>query len=180
MSHHKWRYPIVAILAIAVVGAAFWFWKVHNAATTAQGCTQEAKICPDGSAVERTGPNCTFAACPGPDTSMATSTPVVLNSGVQGTVSLGPTCPVEQNPPSPGCGDKPYATAIVVYHASSNTVVMVGDSDLKGVFRFSLPPGSYTLQATSGTTLPHCAAVTVQVPSNSYASTTLSCDTGIR
>jgi len=29
-------------------------------------CTQEAKICPDGSSVGRTGPNCAFAACPTP------------------------------------------------------------------------------------------------------------------
>lgn len=28
-------------------------------------CTMEAKICPDGSAVGRTGPNCEFAPCPG-------------------------------------------------------------------------------------------------------------------
>lgn len=28
-------------------------------------CTLEAKICPDGSSVGRTGPNCEFAACPG-------------------------------------------------------------------------------------------------------------------
>ncbi len=27
-------------------------------------CTQEAKLCPDGSYVSRTGPNCTFAECP--------------------------------------------------------------------------------------------------------------------
>jgi hypothetical protein len=27
-------------------------------------CTMEAKICPDGSAVSRTGPNCEFAPCP--------------------------------------------------------------------------------------------------------------------
>jgi len=27
-------------------------------------CTEEAKICPDGSAVGRTGPNCEFTACP--------------------------------------------------------------------------------------------------------------------
>ena len=27
-------------------------------------CTTEAKICPDGSNVGRTGPNCEFAACP--------------------------------------------------------------------------------------------------------------------
>ncbi|GBE16582.1 hypothetical protein BMS3Abin15_00403 [bacterium BMS3Abin15] len=28
-------------------------------------CTMEAKICPDGSAVGRTGPNCEFSECPG-------------------------------------------------------------------------------------------------------------------
>ncbi len=27
-------------------------------------CTEEAKLCPDGSAVGRTGPNCEFAPCP--------------------------------------------------------------------------------------------------------------------
>lgn len=30
-----------------------------------KACTQEAKLCPDGSAVGRTGPNCEFAPCPG-------------------------------------------------------------------------------------------------------------------
>ena len=34
-------------------------------------CTMEAKICPDGSAVGRSGPKCEFAACP----------PVVTNPG---------------------------------------------------------------------------------------------------
>ncbi|MCX6708748.1 MAG: hypothetical protein NTW67_03850 [Candidatus Woesearchaeota archaeon] len=29
-------------------------------------CTEEAKLCPDGSAVGRTGPNCEFAPCPVP------------------------------------------------------------------------------------------------------------------
>ncbi len=28
-------------------------------------CTMEAKICPDGSSVGRTGPNCEFEKCPG-------------------------------------------------------------------------------------------------------------------
>ncbi len=31
----------------------------------ANACTQEAKQCPDGSYVSRTGPNCEFQACPG-------------------------------------------------------------------------------------------------------------------
>lgn len=29
-----------------------------------RGCTMEAKICPDGSAVGRTGPDCAFPPCP--------------------------------------------------------------------------------------------------------------------
>ncbi|MDD5289821.1 MAG: DUF333 domain-containing protein [Patescibacteria group bacterium] len=31
----------------------------------AKACTTEAKVCPDGSAVGRTGPNCEFSPCPG-------------------------------------------------------------------------------------------------------------------
>lgn len=37
-------------------------------------CTMEAKLCPDGSAVGRTGPNCEFAACPPP---ASTSTRII-------------------------------------------------------------------------------------------------------
>jgi hypothetical protein len=35
-------------------------------------CTEEAKICPDGSAVGRIGPNCEFAPCPGEEGVMCT------------------------------------------------------------------------------------------------------------
>ncbi len=31
---------------------------------TGVACTMEAKICPDGTGVGRTGPNCEFAPCP--------------------------------------------------------------------------------------------------------------------
>src|SRR5271157_2762986 len=39
-------------------------------------CTQEAKICPDGSSVWRTGPDCAFAPCP----QMNNSTPIPENN----------------------------------------------------------------------------------------------------
>jgi len=32
--------------------------------STSIACTEEAKLCPDGSAVGRTGTNCEFAPCP--------------------------------------------------------------------------------------------------------------------
>jgi hypothetical protein len=34
------------------------------AGQTPKACTMDAKACPDGSYVGRTGPNCEFAACP--------------------------------------------------------------------------------------------------------------------
>ena len=41
-------------------------WQLNSLANGGQvACTQEAKLCPDGSYVGRTGPMCEFAACPG-------------------------------------------------------------------------------------------------------------------
>ncbi len=37
---------------------------VDNSIKNGKPCTMEAKLCPDGSAVGRTGPNCEFAPCP--------------------------------------------------------------------------------------------------------------------
>ena len=45
-------------------------------------CTMDAKICPDGSAVGREGPNCQFAACPAP---AGTSTPIIPIPGAATT-----------------------------------------------------------------------------------------------
>ena len=47
---------------------------------TAIACSQEAKICPDGSAVGRQGPNCEFAACPLAPISAPTQSPSVIST----------------------------------------------------------------------------------------------------
>ena len=55
---------IIGVVALALAAA---LWAVNTDVVKAPGpqaCTLEAKICPDGSAVGRTGPNCEFAACP--------------------------------------------------------------------------------------------------------------------
>lgn len=49
-----------------------------------QGCTQEAKVCPDGSSVGRTGPNCEFAPCPAPAPA-ATKATITTRLGGQAT-----------------------------------------------------------------------------------------------
>ncbi|MBU6414830.1 peptidoglycan-binding protein [Patescibacteria group bacterium] len=48
---------------------------------THQVCTQEAKQCPDGSSVARTGLNCEFAACPGGGGSATSSLAVISPNG---------------------------------------------------------------------------------------------------
>jgi|CXWL01.1.fsa_nt_gi hypothetical protein len=146
-------------------------------------CTQEVNTCPDGSFVSRTGPKCEFTACPVVAATTTTSgggSILPYKSGVQGVVLTGPTCPVERIPPDPACADKPLAVTIAVYHVGSQSAFVMGDSDVKGVFKFSIPPGSYTLQAISGKVFPRCTGVTVEVPVSGYVSTTISCDTGIR
>ncbi|MCX6785772.1 MAG: Gmad2 immunoglobulin-like domain-containing protein [Candidatus Komeilibacteria bacterium] len=54
--------PIVLIL-IVVLGFIFWP-KVFKPQNSPVACTMEAKLCPDGSSVGRSGPNCEFAPCP--------------------------------------------------------------------------------------------------------------------
>jgi len=66
--------PIAIILIIAgvlIAGGGIWYGSTRlttswqkSKAPTQQACTQEAKLCPDGTAIGRTGPNCEFAACP--------------------------------------------------------------------------------------------------------------------
>jgi len=148
-------------------------------------CTLEAKLCPDGSAVGRTGPSCEFAECP-----TASSTPpqggpgegiLPFHSGVRGTVLMGPTCPVEQNPPAGGCDDRPYAGALVSLFYASDTQhpYSMQRADEDGSFEFSTPPGEYVLTAGEKD-LPRCVTVNVVVGPDTYTEKTVSCDTGIR
>lgn len=273
------------IVGIVALGFALSLWAVNTRVVEApvpQACTMEAKLCPDGSAVGRTGPNCEFAECPTSATTTTTTTtsgtatlaigksatikgttigvlelaedsrcpidvqciqagtvrvraaidaysrdftftlgvpqvagnatvtlasviPAEKNSkqtvalsdyrftftvvptakptytsGVRGTVLLGPTCPVERMPPDPACADKPYATTITVRREGSSAAFATGKSDVSGAFEFSLPPGSYTLTASGGTTLPRCSPVEVTVGASGYVTADISCDTGIR
>jgi len=74
----KNTYIAVLILIVLIVGAVFIFGTgkqasaplpdtnaLPNEDTDQVVCTMEAKLCPDGSYVGRSGPKCEFAACPG-------------------------------------------------------------------------------------------------------------------
>lgn len=55
---------IIIIFVILLGGIIFLAWLNFINEPKQTACTQEAKLCPDGSAVGRTEPNCEFAKCP--------------------------------------------------------------------------------------------------------------------
>lgn len=57
-----------SLVIVSLVLAALVIYVLLNAQQESPQCTLEAKLCPDGSAVGRTGPNCEFAPCPGGQT----------------------------------------------------------------------------------------------------------------
>jgi hypothetical protein len=57
---------IILMVIIAGFVIAYYLDKTgpSNIGGGAVACTEEAKLCPDGSAVGRTGPKCEFSPCP--------------------------------------------------------------------------------------------------------------------
>ena len=102
-------------------------------------CTQEAKLCPNGSYVGRTGPACEFAPCPGEEATTSIQPPLFqINSGIEGTVTTSPTCPVETIPPTPGCEPKPYQTTFQVWTPDHKTTVAEFTSSINGLYKIKL------------------------------------------
>jgi len=52
------------VVAVGLASAYFVSMKNEKKVVKSISCTQEAKACPDGSTVTRTGPNCEFTQCP--------------------------------------------------------------------------------------------------------------------
>ncbi len=172
----------IFIIAIIVLGAGALYIYSRIAPTNPIGgaaCTTEAKQCPDGSYVGRTGPACEFATCPEEKVIIPPNT---LDSGIKGTVLLGPTCPVMRDPPDPQCADKAYKTNLVLTTADQSRVITQFSSDANGKFNIKIQPGEYAIRSAAvANILPYCASNgTVRVNANSYVETTVYCDTGIR
>lgn len=62
----KWLIIGVAAAILFLISAISAFLLLQNNAGKQSVCTQEAKLCPDGSSVGRTGPKCEFSPCPTP------------------------------------------------------------------------------------------------------------------
>lgn len=59
---------LIIVVGVALFAVLWIGWERFTELRTERGpvaCTADAKLCPDGSAVGRIGPDCEFARCPG-------------------------------------------------------------------------------------------------------------------
>lgn len=61
---NKFRIILGAIFLVMLSVSAFYLGNQFINKNKKPACTLEAKICPDGTSVSRTGPNCEFSPCP--------------------------------------------------------------------------------------------------------------------
>ena len=107
--------------------------------------------------------------------------PVPGATGVQGTVTAGPTCPVETIPADPACAPRPVAGAVLVFTDADGRELKRVTSARDGSFTIELPPGVYQVMAQAveglmGTPAP----MEVEVGAGEPAELQVSYDTGIR
>lgn len=95
-------------------------------------------------------------------------------------VLLSPICPVERNPPDPGCAPKPYETEITILDAQTNSPYKNQETDASGKLAFSIEPGAYVLRAKGTAPFPYCTDLNIEVLANKTQSVVINCDTGIR
>jgi len=103
-------------------------------------------------------------------------------TGVRGTVSAGPTCPVVTDPPDPDCADRLVGGAVLVFTDAAGAEVDRTTSLADGSFSIELGPGSYRLvpqevDGLMGTAGPIDVEVEAGQP---MAEVAVSYDTGIR
>lgn len=160
--------PLGIILIGGIVYLAFGAANKNNRIA----CTMEAKLCPDGSYVGRSGPNCEFTKCP----------EAVAMGIIKGKVTVGPICPVERlDSPCPVPPEAYTSREVILYAADGTTVVKRMRFAPDGTYRFEALAGTYVLgipnQGVGGSRdLPK----TVTIKSGETFEVNFSIDTGIR
>ena len=109
--------------------------------------------------------------------------PVPVSSGVEGVVTIGPTCPVQRVLPDPDCIDRPYAGAVIVLLTQEDgREVTRATSGADGRYRIVAPLGVYTLKPLSppGQPFPVAPSQRVIVPESGFVRVDVQYDSGIR
>ena len=109
---------------------------------------------------------------------VACTPPAPVDSGIEGFVTAGPSCPVSR--PDMPCPDLPYAADLSILASSNRRLVARVKADEAGYFKVFLPPGSYVIRPESPAVMPFASEVSVQVFPHEITRQDIQYDTGIR
>jgi hypothetical protein len=109
-----------------------------------------------------------------------------INPGfLEGIISIGPLCPVEQNPPDTSClptADTYKAYPVGIWTSKGNNMITLINPELDGSFKIKLDPGAYVVRqdysqyGIGNSNLP----VEIRIYPDEITSINIDIDTGIR
>jgi hypothetical protein len=119
------------------------------------------------------------ACAPATSRSTATTTTVtaITASGIKGSVTIGPTCPVMrvEDP----CPDKPYQATLTILTQDQKQITQF-QTDANGYFKVDLAPGNYILHPESPKVMPRAQDISFTVTSGQFTEVDVTYDSGIR
>jgi hypothetical protein len=103
-----------------------------------------------------------------------------FGSGLAVSALAAPQCPVETDPPQPGCEPKPIAVEFVVVAGDGTEVARGTTRDVVGTVLVKVPAGTYTVRGAAGGGPPTVTEMPVTIPEREVVEIDLAVDTGIR
>jgi len=113
-------------------------------------------------------------------TSSAAPASSARQTGIRGTATAGPVCPVERVPPDAACAPRPVIGAVVDVRDANGKQVVQAHTGSDGTFLVAVPPGTYTVSAEETTGIMHAPAAQSVTVTDGVALVDLAYDTGIR
>jgi len=110
---------------------------------------------------------------------MAPQVSSTTGSGIEGLITLGPTCPGPTHINDPKCEDQPYQATITIENSNGQEITQVS-SNAEGKFQVQLPAGTYILHPETPNRLPTAQDMEVTVKTGEYTQVTIQYDSGIR
>jgi hypothetical protein len=135
MAKHTFRNLVFSavLISLLIISAVLIF--LQRLDQQSVGCTADAKICDDGSAVGREGPKCEFAACPD----------MSNHATLQGKVSISPICPVEIQGQRCETLPEAYLNRGIAIEGENGFEKKFVNFGFDGTYMIKLPAGKYKI-----------------------------------
>lgn len=99
------------------------------------------------------------------------------DSGIEGQVLIGPTCPVVRE--GEECQDQPYQATLTVNSPKGERIVQI-QTEEDGLFKIPLAPGEYILHPETPNVLPFAGDQSFVVEPGKFTQVIVNYDSGIR